>query len=152
MNVTNHIPLELIHSLASSADLIVPEHRARFVGHVGRFEQTVTSIQPLNDLLWYVPQGATRRMGQGARLDYLTQIIKQLDSSLEELKSKACGLDRTAFTAWTDERSGRPVRMQPELVRWASEALRSNRPSSNFPLHRIAPAPGAPHEESQPTT
>ena len=98
--------------------------------HQPRPLESYTRIQPLNDLLWYVPQGATRRMGQGARLDYLTQIIKQLDSSLEELKSKACGLDRTAFTAWTDARSGRPVRMRPELARWASEELRS----SNFHL------------------
>ena len=62
------------------------------------------SLQPLNNLLWFAPQGATRRPGMGALLLFIQQITHVLQVTEEELRGAASGPDKSAYTLWYQDR------------------------------------------------
>ena len=90
---SSHVPNSEIYSLAQSADYIVLERLLRFVGHVSRFKDNPTSLQPLNKLLWSVPQGATVRHGQGRRQTFMSLSVLLLSrpgfTTFDEIRSIA---------------------------------------------------------------
>jgi hypothetical protein len=93
----NRVPNCELYSLADCAANIVEERRLRFLGHVSRFAGS-TSERPLNQLLYFRPQGATRRHGQGHRTTFFSQMLQVLPVTLGELRQLATQADKTDFT------------------------------------------------------
>ena len=86
---------------------MIEERRLCFIGHVTRFVHTQTSLQPLNKLLWFVPQGATRRPTHRNRITFHDNLKNGLGVQLGEIHAKAFECDNNQFTDWYFERCER---------------------------------------------
>ena len=99
----NHfVTNQYLHTLASTADVIIEKRRLSFLGHVARFWRFPAMKQPALKLLWHVPQGATMRRGQGNRTTYLGQARQGLglgnNYELRELAERCTAIE---FNTWT---------------------------------------------------
>ena len=103
-----HWPNRILNSellqLSPPGDVIVEERRLRSLGHFCRFIYNPSSLQPLNNLLWFTPQGATRRPGLGALIRFIQQITRVLQVTEEELRGAAFAPDKSVYTRWYQDR------------------------------------------------
>ena len=120
---------ELYKLNTSVAPKIVEERRLRFVGHVTRFVHNPTSLQPINQLLWFLPQGATRRTTHRRTNTFHDSLTGLLGHSLGEVRQMATQCDSPEFTTWYTARCANrwaewttsPPRFQPTLANlWGS--------------------------------
>ena len=120
---------ELYKLNTSVAPKIVEERRLRFVGHVTRFVHNPTSLQPINQLLWFLPQGATRRTTHCRTNTFHNSLTGLLGHSLMEVRQMATQCDSLEFTSWYSDRCANrwaewttpPPRFQPTLANlWGS--------------------------------
>jgi hypothetical protein len=95
------VPNAEIFSRTPSADIIVEERTLRFLGHISRFILNPSSLQPVNDLLWFAPARCTRRPAGRNAVTFHTQLRRTLgrDLSLIDIRSFAEG-DKLEFTDW----------------------------------------------------
>ena len=97
----HYVSNSTLYELAQSADYIIEERRIRFIGHVARFSNHPSTDQPLLKLLWFVPNGATKRRGQGNRTPFHSQLVSLLQlTSIHELRSFAEHHDAADFRRW----------------------------------------------------